>query len=280
MEYVEHDYDASEIEYKNFLSPSITNAIASLDLKNDKLILDAGCGPGATLLPLLKGTKMKGNIVGMDASKVHLENAQKLIKKNRTEQKISLIEANLFEKFPFDSNTFDLVWFSDVLFPDDTGDQTFTILSEAKRVLRPGGRIAIFYGNWLRLHLLESYSEIEHAISMANEQCKSNQRKWIPDLHPENGLKWLMDIQMLNCNVSFHDTTYHAPLSPRIKNYIVWHFQNIYQKAIDYYFRSTGNNTLLETWRDIIDPCSNSFILERQGYYCRASPMLFAGNKP
>ncbi len=36
------------------------------------------------------------------------------------------------------------------------------------------------YGNWLRLHMLESYSEIEHAISMANEQRKSNQRKWIP----------------------------------------------------------------------------------------------------
>ena len=47
---------------------------------------------------LLKGTRMKGNIVGIDASKVHLENVQKLIKKT-----------GLKKRF------LDLVWFSDVL---------------------------------------------------------------------------------------------------------------------------------------------------------------------
>jgi ubiquinone/menaquinone biosynthesis C-methylase UbiE len=279
MEYIEHNYAASEIEYKNFLFPSINNAIGALKLKKDSQILDAGCGPGATLLPLLKATKGKGNIVGIDASIAHLKHARKLIRAKRLEKKISLIETNLFDKFPFESDTFDLVWLSDVLFPDDTGENTFTILKEVKRVIKPGGRIAIFYGNWLRLHLLGGYSEMEHTISVANEQRKSLSQKWTPELNPENGLKWLIGLQMKNCHFSFHDTTYRAPLSPRIKKYIHWHFKNIYQKAMEFYLESSNNLTLMEAWKDISDPNSVNYLLKKPWYYCRASPMLFVGTK-
>jgi ubiquinone/menaquinone biosynthesis C-methylase UbiE len=279
MKYTEHDYAASELEYKNFLSPSLKSAIASLGLEEDSFILDAGCGPGATLLPLLEATNSHGKIIGIDASGKHLEIASSLIEKYRVQKNVSLISSDLFDKFPFDENTFDLVWFSDVLFPDDTGDKTINILSEAKRVLRPGGTLAIFYGNWLRLHLLEGYSELEHIISISNEQSKSRQQKWTPALHPENGLKWLNELGMTDCAMSFHDTFYHAPLPSRIEIYIRWHLKNIYAKSLKIYVEKTLKRELLEILNTIIDPSSKDYLLTKPWYYCRASPILFTGRK-
>jgi SAM-dependent methyltransferase len=280
MKYIPHNYSESELEYKNFLSPSIERAINSLDIKEGALILDAGCGPGANLYPLLKATKNSGRIIAMDGSEVHLKKAKEIANEKNISGQVELMKHNLFEKLSFPNNYFDLIWISDVLFPDDTGKETITILKEVARVLKRGGQAAIFFGNWLRLQLLPGYSQLEHCISIGNELRKSKKRKWNYKFHPENGIEWLIELGFSNYNVSFHETLYKYPLADEITNYILWHFRNIYNPSLEYYQSMINkNDILLKNWRRITDPGSSDYILRKPGYYAKVSALLFSGNK-
>ncbi len=280
MKYTLHNYAQSELDYKEFLKPSIEQAIQKLNIKNNFQILDAGCGPGAVIHPLLEATNFTGRVYALDASQPHLDVAKELIQKYNIEDKVTLLQGDLFKPLPFAENHFDIIWLSDVFFPDDTGNKTEKIISNLKNILKPGGTLAIFYGNWLRLQLLSGYSELEHTISIANELRKSLEQKWEYELHPENALQWLMKNKFKNCDVSFHDAVYKSPLDNNIKNYISWHFKNIYDKAI--HFKNDAfsvDKKLMELWKNISDENSADYILNRENYYCAAFGLLTMGTK-
>ena len=280
MKYSLHNYAQSELEYKEFLKPSIEEAIQKLNIKNNFQILDAGCGPGATIHPLLKATNFTGHIHALDASRPHLDIAEELVQKHHIESMVTLLQADLFKPLPFAENYFDVIWLSDVFFPDDTGNETEKIISNLKKILKPGGTLAIFYGNWLRLQLLPGYSELEHAISIANELRKSTEQKWTYELHPENALQWLMKSRFQNCDVSFHNAVYKSPLDKSIKNYIAWHLKNIYDKAVHFKSNSFSfEKKLLALWENISDENSADYILNRENYYCAAFGLLTMGTK-
>ena len=47
MDYILHNYSQSELAYKEFLRPSLQQAVDLLNIQENFQILDAGCGPGS-----------------------------------------------------------------------------------------------------------------------------------------------------------------------------------------------------------------------------------------
>lgn len=97
-------------------------------------VLDAGCGPShfqywTSLL------EPKLSVFGMDLS-------AKFLKKSRDEGNSKLVDADLTRGFPFRSHAFDGVLFSDVL-EHVLPDEAKAALSEAHRVIQPGGWIFV-----------------------------------------------------------------------------------------------------------------------------------------
>lgn len=107
----------------------LINEIQPLGNKLD--ILEAGCG-AAAFTPILK--EYSSTILATDISKEQIEINQK------NHKDIEFMVIDLSEKFPFQDNTFDLIWCSEVLehlyFP-------LFALGEFKRVLRPGGKLLV-----------------------------------------------------------------------------------------------------------------------------------------
>lgn len=96
-----------------------------------KDVLDVGCGTGETLL-YLKDQGLAENVNGVDRSLLAVRYANKRGLKN--------VRQGEAERLTYKDNSFDLVLFLDVLehIKDDA-----RAVSEAKRVLRPGGRIIV-----------------------------------------------------------------------------------------------------------------------------------------
>ena len=119
--------------FEPWFSPMYLDVLKQLDLSDRDRLLDAGCGSGLfTHLAARTGAE----VIGVDAAQGLLELAR------LRDPQISFLQEDL-EKLPFKDNNFDVV----------TGFNSFqyagsfeNALREAKRVLKPGGRLIL--GLW------------------------------------------------------------------------------------------------------------------------------------
>ena len=99
--------------------------------RRDGAVLDLGCGDGRLTLGL-RGRR----IVGADVSPIALDRARRRVAK----RDIELMETAPGAILPFGDGTFDLVLLAETV---EHVVDVETLLSEARRVLRPGGEIAL-----------------------------------------------------------------------------------------------------------------------------------------
>jgi len=111
----------------------------------DKKILEIGVGAGTDFIEFLK---RDGICSGVDATEAAILETKKNIKTAFPEnnQKLEYLQKCNAEKLPFDNNYFDIVYSYGVL---HHAKNTMTCLSEAVRVLKPGGILKIMvYSNF------------------------------------------------------------------------------------------------------------------------------------
>ena len=113
-------------------------ALSSVQIKEDSLILDIGCGGGANIARLLQRAP-KGKVQGVDYSPVSVAKSKKVNAKAINEGRCQVQEANVAE-LPFEENTFDIITaFETIYFWPDI-EHCF---NEVKRVMKPGGLFVI-----------------------------------------------------------------------------------------------------------------------------------------
>jgi len=119
--------------FEPFFIPMYKNVLEQLQLTEETLLLDAGCGSG---LFSYMAIQKCAEVIGVDAASGLLELCRQRNPGN------NFLEEDL-EKLPFNNGSFDVVvGFNSFQYAGD-----FEVaLREAKRVLRPGGRLVI--GIW------------------------------------------------------------------------------------------------------------------------------------
>jgi ubiquinone/menaquinone biosynthesis C-methylase UbiE len=103
--------------------------------RSGEMVLDVGCGTGLVANQAAELVWPAGRVTGLDVSLAMLELADRRAPANASYQLIQLVD-----RLPFGTSTIDLVTFGDSL--PYLGDP-FALLEEARRVLRPGGRIGL-----------------------------------------------------------------------------------------------------------------------------------------
>lgn len=145
-------YDAL---FKRFFHPRIKHAINYMDIRPGERILDVGVGTGLSLCEFPRNCK----VVGIDLSTEMLTRAKKKIQENRLSH-IKVMGMNAME-MSFRDNSFDKVFISHVVsvVPDP-----YKMLSEVKRVCRPGGQVVIINHFKSRNKLIETVEKIINPI--------------------------------------------------------------------------------------------------------------------
>jgi len=120
---------------------ALTNLLLrDLDIPENAIALDIGCGTGCSTFELFKRCNYKGSLYGIDISRKSIDKAiQNVAERGYSDIKFQVGDA---EQLNFPDSTFNLV-ISNMCFqflPNKNG-----ALSEILRVLKPGGRVAFTY---------------------------------------------------------------------------------------------------------------------------------------
>lgn len=133
-----HGYQSTEQErlckQAKFLRHTVHTEIV---VKAGESVLEIGCGVGAQLKILAEERSAK--LVGIDRSPEQLERAKVVLAEEIASGQVQLQQGNA-EATGFDSGQFDQIF---IFFVLEHVSQPVSILREAKRLLKPGGRLTI-----------------------------------------------------------------------------------------------------------------------------------------
>lgn len=114
------------------------------DVKQNDLLLDAGCGVGGSGIWLAK--KRGAQIVGLNIVDKQLTKGKNLVDKRDLSQKVGFVKGD-YQQLPFKDRVFDVFWSLESI---EHATNLESFMKEAFRVLKPGGKIIIagtFLGN-------------------------------------------------------------------------------------------------------------------------------------
>jgi SAM-dependent methyltransferase len=106
-------------------------------VRPDSRILDCGCGPGSITVGLAEWAP-DGETVGIDLGTEQLEGARALAR-DLGMKNVTFRQGDIFD-LPFEGDSFDVVFSQTVLYHVPNPERA---LAEIKRVLRPGGLVAL-----------------------------------------------------------------------------------------------------------------------------------------
>jgi SAM-dependent methyltransferase len=278
-------YGEQELLYNRFMEPALRSAINQLALPSGSVGLDAGCGPGGVLHLLDYAMSSVGTILATDISSDLLKMAHNEILSHHLDPRVSLFNADLGQPLPLPDDYFDWVWTADVL--TSQGDKRDfpppeEIIKEIARVVKPGGRIAIFLGNRLGALYLPGHAHIENCLATAVNLNYRKQDRVHPSFYNENVLGWMRAGGLTQLRMSAHITEYQAPLHEDVIRYIQkFIFEAEYCPTPELKQTAHGIGLTEEEWQiwvDISNPQSPNYILTQEDYYCVRFGTLAVGH--
>lgn len=278
----ETDYTDREYLYNRVMEPVLERAVAAIGLRAGWRVLDAGCGPGGVLPLLSAAVAPDGAVIGLDLSAPHVERARQLVRERGLQTTVTVEVANLRADLPIEPASCDAVWSADVLYPDTVGDPAL-VVATLSRALKPGGILAIFYGNWLRPLYLPGYARLEHLICAAREAQYARERPWQGAAHPERPLAWLARAGLVSPRpLQLFPVLHCQPLPAAVRRYIATAIlDGHYAHAVAAWSEEGGMTSEDEhLWRRLSDPQSSDYILDQPDYFCAATPLLALGQRP
>lgn len=155
---------ATTLELMNrFQEPEGRAAIEALGLPAGSRGLDVGCGVGLYALWLAEAIGAQGRVVAVDPSIERVTEAKRLIGELPAAARVTL---KIGDGTALDEadQSFDWVWCGDVLHHID---EPLKALNEFKRVLRPGGLVAIKESQVLQAMFLPGHLALERQLQRA-----------------------------------------------------------------------------------------------------------------
>jgi len=246
----------------------LLSAIQALNLAKGSKGLDAGCGLGQQSIMLTKEVGDQGHVTGLDIIPEFINYANELSKVHGLNHRLSFKEGSITD-IPFEDNTFDWLWSSDCAGYPAT-DNPIQLIDELKRVVKPGGIVAILA--WSSQQLLPGYLLLEARLNAASSGFSKLVKDKKPEQYFSKALGWFKraDFKDISSKTLVHDV--QAPLSEDEILALSSLFKMLWGKNIP--------GLAKEDWAEynrLCLPDSPDFILNEPDFYAFYTYSMFVG---
>jgi SAM-dependent methyltransferase len=253
------DYAPMLAAYHRAHAAELRVMVDNLPLRPGDNVLDMACGDGAYTVLLAEKVGSGGSVVGTDLSASYLELARAYADQSAVAEHICFQIGDI-ASLPFDDNTFDLIWCAQSMYslPDPLG-----ALRELRRVVRPGGTVAVFENDTLHQMLLPWPAELELAVRQAQLRSLATRSPAASKFFIGRGLRSTFAAAGLNNSiVTPYTSIRHAPLSVDERTYLAWYFADLGAHAQTYLQPDA------RAWFErLLDPTSAEYLLDQPDFY-------------
>ena len=247
--------------------PLLRTVVQALGLPEGSRGLDAGCGIGLQALLLAEAVGPAGHVTGLDLIPAFLRYAERMVKERGLSSRISFREGNV-RQLTFDDDTFDWVWSADCVgYPVDN---LLPVLLELKRVVKPGGTVAILA--WSSQCLLPGYPLLEARLNATGSGLAPHIRGKPPESHFLRALGWFEKAGLVEREARTFVDGVQAPLSEGIRTALISLFQMLWGEPVP----EVSAEDRAEYQR-LCQPESPDFILDLPDYVAFYTYSLFRG---
>lgn len=237
-------------------------------------VLDAGCGSGVFLPLLSELVGPTGKITAIDVAPENRQTTQQLVDTLQLDADIA-IKAGDVTNLPFADNSFDAIWCANVS-QYLTDEQFATALREMRRVVKPGGLVAVKEFDVTTLQFSSDNPKLILRLIGEQKEYGPAHIQELGCLRPPSFHTWFQKAGFQDVWLRNFVTECQPPLSGETTAYL----KNAYQWFADKAETANISVSDLEIWREIGDVDAKDHILNRPDFYHRESHILAVGKKP
>jgi SAM-dependent methyltransferase len=241
-------------------------AVGALPLRRDACVLDCPCGDGFYSACLAERLGPGGAVVAADANGGYLARARAAAGAG-----VTFVLADAY-RLPFAPGSFDLAWCAQSMVSLDPD----AALRELRRVVRPGGQVAVLENDDFHHVLLPWPVELELAV----------QRAFVLSCRRRFGNAWalyrgrrlartLRAADLVPCRRTTHAVDRQAPLPPNERDFFAQFFAYLRELALPHLGREEAR--LFEA---LTDPCSPRYFLDQPDFEAAYLFTVAVGRKP
>lgn len=257
--------------YHRAAGGELQRMIADLPLRGGERVLDLACGDGVYSVWLAERVGAGGEVVGVDIAPAYLQRARQHAAASGLDARISFRQGDI-ARLPFPDDAFDLAWCAHSLYslPDPVA-----ALRELRRVVRPGGVVAILENDTLHQMLLPWPAELELALRGAQLAALEEQTRMTGKFYIGRNLCSTMLLAGLaQCCVTTYTVDRRAPLSADERVYLEAYLQDLGERARPYL-----DPAARAAFDLVLKPSSRLYLLDQPGFFMSQLEIVARGVK-
>ena len=141
----------------------LADYLGAMQIARDGVVLDLGCGTGLAARSIARSAGFCGRVIGVDLSPYLAAAAKRLADDEELAERVEFHAADV-HSLSFEEGAFDAVVAHTLL---SHVDDPLSVLEEAARLLKPGGTIGIFDGDYASL----TFGHADAAKGKANDEA-------------------------------------------------------------------------------------------------------------
>ncbi|HEX6962224.1 MAG TPA: class I SAM-dependent methyltransferase [Lacipirellula sp.] len=197
------------------LVDDFTSIVERLPLTGGETIIDAGCGDGF-FSGLLAERLPKGQVIGIDASTAFLAAAEQRLREPIAHRRVRLVEGDV-TKLPFEEASVDAVWSGHSM---QSYPHIPHVLAEFRRVLRPGGLLAILETDNIHSIMLSWPPDLELTVRRAEHREIGSEDSYIGTYFPRFAQRLLAAAGYEGLSWEFVFIQKHQPCNGELERYV------------------------------------------------------------